>query len=162
MQHPLFPAYNNCLWLGCCVRSRRTCSRDGGFVASLTAGHLGAAAWGDFQKQRKSCWIPCHLCLPCPAIFCCFGSPLAARRWGGCGCPQPRALVGQFADKGSQFSLPLRLLDDFQITSILEILLYYCFVEILIKVLLSGPGSNPGEMSILMSLLVLQKHSKGL
>lgn len=70
--------------------------------------------------------------------------------------------MGRFADKGSQFSLPLRLLDDFQITSILEISLYYCFVEILIKLLLSGPGSNPGEMSILMSLLVLQKHSKGL
>lgn len=59
--------------------------------------------------------------------------------------------------------LPLRPLDDFRITSLLEISLHFFLehgaIEILRKLLLSGPGSSSGEMSILMSLLMVQSHS---
>lgn len=48
--------------------------------------------------------------------------------------------------------------------SLLETSLYFFWdhgaVEILRKLMFSGPGSGPGETSILMSLLMLQRRSK--
>lgn len=146
----------------------------GGFAASVALGCVPVA--NALLRSRESIVgylvIRASFALPSSVGL----SPCVAAG-EGCTCPQeteglfmpqPRVLLGlggvSLQEQGlTVLPLPLRPLDDFRMTSLLEISLHFFLehraIEILRKLLLSGPGSSSGEMSILMSLLMVQSHS---
>lgn len=142
----------------------------GGFVASVTAGYVAAASIFFFFRSRESVveYLVIHTCFVllssvASGPYWLLGKSVQAPRRGK-GCISHERWWGTLQKQGlTVLPLLLRPSDGFRISSRLEISLYVFLehgaVEMLRKLLLSGPGSSPGEMSI-MSLLMLQRCSK--
>jgi len=137
------PCVQYCLWLDGLTRSSRRCDRDGRVCNTLAAA-VGLLL-GLFSEAGKVLVSSLPHLLLTPALSCCLllvrippGCQEGERlcrvppfpRAGGRLCVSPATSAAGAGgalrrDKGSQSSLPPRLLDDFQITSLLEISLYF-------------------------------------